>query len=80
MTFLTAYIPWTSSQGESSALPPGVSHLLVSDTLTSPARFVLYHLISSALARQQRVVWVDFMNEGRGGMETVLKKLVSGLY
>lgn len=53
MTYLTEHLPFASSSNH--ALPPPKWHLLVTDTLTSPAHFVLYHLISAALLDKRKV-------------------------
>ena len=88
MTYLTSYLPFgPSGQAQTGssppeaqcnpALPPAGSHLIVSDTLNSPAHFVLFHLVLAANAAKRRVVWVDFRSEGRTSWEVALKKLVS---
>ncbi|OCF45164.1 hypothetical protein I317_00966 [Kwoniella heveanensis CBS 569] len=85
MTYLTSHLPFPSSSSSSSSasssaststLPPPSSHLIISDTLPSPGDFALYHLTSAALSKEKRkVIWVDFRAEGRGSLESVLKKL-----
>lgn len=58
MTYLTDHLPFASSSSPSSSshgLPPPRSHLLVTDTLSSPAHFVLYHLMSAAALDKRRV-------------------------
>ncbi|WVQ93724.1 hypothetical protein IAU59_000801 [Kwoniella sp. CBS 9459] len=80
MTYLTSHLPFppssSSSSSSSSALPPPSSHLIISDTLPSPGSFTVYHLISAALSKEKRrIIWVDFRAEGRGSLESVLKKL-----
>lgn len=49
MTYLTAHLPFPPS----SSLPPAASHLIISDTLNSPAQFALYHLVNAALLKQK---------------------------
>ncbi|AAW44900.1 hypothetical protein CNH00130 [Cryptococcus deneoformans JEC21] len=49
MTYLTAHLPFPSG----SSLPPPASHLVISDTLNSPAQFALYHLVNAALLKQK---------------------------
>ena len=88
MTFLTAHLPFGSSteapehhssttKASEAGLPPAGSHLIISDTLNSPAHFVLFHLVLAANAAKRRVIWVDFRTEGRVSWEVGLKKLVS---
>jgi hypothetical protein len=60
-----------------SSLPPPHTHLVVTDTLNSPAHFVLYHLVSAAVVLKRPVVWVDIRGEGRASLESVLRRLVS---
>ncbi|KAK8861736.1 hypothetical protein IAR55_002559 [Kwoniella newhampshirensis] len=73
MTYLTPHLPFASS---SPSLPPPSSHLVLSDTLSSPSHFATYHLVSAAVGKERRrVVWVDFRGEGRASWEAVLKKL-----
>ena len=88
MTYLTEHLPFASSSNH--ALPPSGSHLLISDTITAPAYFAIYHLISAAVLDKRKVsdpyprlagtdikvVWVDFKGEGRSNLEGALKKLV----
>ncbi|ODO05055.1 hypothetical protein I350_05668 [Cryptococcus amylolentus CBS 6273] len=74
MTFLTPHLPFPNS----APLPPPSSHLVISDTLNSPAYFALYHLLAAALGNKEqkrKVVWVDLRGEGRGSLETVMKKI-----
>ncbi|RSH94876.1 hypothetical protein EHS25_004682 [Saitozyma podzolica] len=82
MTFLTPHLPFHDPDSERAngiphpgALPPPGSHLVITDTIPSPGHFAVYHLVSAALARKRKVVWVDFRGEGRSSWETVLKKL-----
>lgn len=95
MTFLASHLPFPSSPSTSTsaALPPPGTHLLISDTLKSPAHFAVYHIVAAALAQKctvrldnqshrrraerQQVIWVDIRGEGRASLEAVLKKLVS---
>lgn len=64
-------------------LPPPGTHLLVTDTLTASADFVVYHVILESLRgqasdRDKRVVVVDFAGrKGAGHWEAMGKKLVS---
>ncbi|WVN87127.1 uncharacterized protein L203_102303 [Cryptococcus depauperatus CBS 7841] len=78
MTFLTSHLSFPSSS-TSGALPPPKTHVVLSDTLNSPAQFVLYHLISAALGKagnvRRKVVWVDMRGEGRASLEAVMKKI-----
>lgn len=53
MTYLTEHLPFASSSNH--ALPPSGSHLLISDTVTAPAYFALYHLISAAVFDKRKV-------------------------
>ncbi|WVQ77287.1 hypothetical protein IAR50_006971 [Cryptococcus sp. DSM 104548] len=74
MTFLTPHLPFSSA----SPLPPPGAHLVISDTLNSPGYFALYHLLAAALGNKEerrKVVWVDLRGEGRGSLETVMKKI-----
>lgn len=79
MTFLTPHLPFPAGDTKThpTALPPPGSHLVISDTLASPAHFALYHLIAAAISRKQKVVWVDFRHEGKSSIESVLRKMVS---
>ncbi|WWD09122.1 hypothetical protein V865_007244 [Kwoniella europaea PYCC6329] len=73
MTYLTTHLPFPSS---STSLPPPRSQLIISDTLSSPGHFAVYHLVSSALGKEKRkVIWVDFRGEGRSSWEAILKKI-----
>ncbi|KAK6905414.1 hypothetical protein L486_02118 [Kwoniella mangroviensis CBS 10435] len=73
MTYLTTHLPFPSS---STSLPPPRSQLIISDTLSSPGNFAVYHLVSSALGKEKRkVIWVDFKGEGRSSWEAILKKI-----
>jgi hypothetical protein len=87
MTFLTPHLPFggpsssfeptaPSSKASQAISPPPGSHLIVSDTLNSPAHFVLFHLVLAANAAKRRVVWVDFRSEGRSSWDAALRKLV----
>ncbi|TYJ52072.1 hypothetical protein B9479_007329 [Cryptococcus floricola] len=78
MTFLTPHLPFPNN----APLPPPASHLIISDTVNSPAYFALYHLLAAALGgkeererRGRKVVWVDLRGEGRGSLESVMKKI-----
>ena len=51
MVFLNPYLPFDTS----STLPPPRSNLLISDILSAPAEFVLYHLVSAAISKQVKV-------------------------
>ena len=51
MTYLTQHLPFTTTQ----PLPPPGAHLVISDTLTSPADFTVYHLVAAALASKRKV-------------------------
>jgi hypothetical protein len=53
MTYLTEHLPFASSSNH--ALPPSGSHLLISDTITAPAYFAIYHLISAAVLDKRKV-------------------------
>jgi hypothetical protein len=79
MTFLTPHLPFPSSSSTSGALPPGGSHLVITDTLISSAQFAVYHLLALAIQQKQRIIWVDFRIEGRSSVEAVLRKMVSRL-
>ncbi|KAL7420259.1 Family of serine hydrolases 3 [Cryptotrichosporon argae] len=72
--FLTPHLAFTYLDSR-QALPCAGSHLLVSDTLTSPGHFAVYHLILSALHAGTKTVWVDFRGEGRPSLESVARKL-----
>ncbi|KAL0245387.1 hypothetical protein I308_104510 [Cryptococcus tetragattii IND107] len=71
MTYLTAHLPFQSS----SPLPPPGSHLIISDTLNSPAQFALYHLVNAALLKQksQSPSITQARQTGNGGTEQVNK-------
>lgn len=80
MTFLSAHLPFPEQpkhKQHASSLPPPRSHLLVTDTPLSPAHFTVHHLIASAIARRQKVIWVDLRQEGKSSLEAVLRKMVS---
>jgi hypothetical protein len=53
MTYLTEHLPFASSSNQ--ALPPAGTHLLISDTLSSPGYFAIYHLISAAVLDKRKV-------------------------
>jgi hypothetical protein len=53
MTYLIEHLPFTSSSNH--AIPPSGSHLLISDTITAPAYFAIYHLISAAVLDKRKV-------------------------
>lgn len=71
MTYLTAHLPFQSN----SPLPPPGSHLIISDTLNSPAQFALYHLVNAALLKQksQSLSLTQARQTGNGGTEQVNK-------
>ncbi|KIR98766.1 hypothetical protein L804_04352 [Cryptococcus deuterogattii 2001/935-1] len=71
MTYLTAHLPFQSN----SPLPPPGSHLIISDTLNSPAQFALYHLVNAALLKQksQPLSLTQARQTGNGGTEQVNK-------
>ncbi|KIR56836.1 hypothetical protein I315_01025 [Cryptococcus gattii Ru294] len=71
MTYLTAHLPFQSS----SPLPPPGSHLIISDTLNSPAQFALYHLVNAALLKQksQSPSITQARQTSNGGTEQVNK-------
>lgn len=80
MTYLSTHLPFpeqSEHKQHAAALPPPGSHLLITDSPLSPAHFAVYHLIASAIARKQKVVWVDFRHEGKSSLEAVLRKMVS---
>lgn len=79
MTFLNPHLPFTEDAGSSSGLPPQGSHLVISDTLSAPGHFALYHIISAAVASKKRIIWVDFRQEGRNSLEAALRKTVRSL-
>ncbi len=51
MTFLTPHLPFSTS----SPLPPPSSHLSVSDTLSAPGDFAVYHLVAAAISEKIKV-------------------------
>jgi hypothetical protein len=53
MTYLTEHLPFGSTSNRS--LPPAGAHLLVSDTITAPGYFAIYHLISAAVLDKRKV-------------------------
>ena len=74
MAFLTQHLPF---EGDIPTLPLPGRHLLLTDTLQSPVKFVLYQLMAGTFAAKIKVVLVDFRGEGRPSHEAGLKKLVS---
>jgi hypothetical protein len=81
-----SHFSFRSGSSTPSPLPPAGTHLLVTDTLTASADFVIYHVVleslrvgRSASGEEGRVLVVDFSGgrKSAGHWEAIGKKLVS---
>lgn len=81
-----SHFSFRSGSSTPSPLPPAGSHLLVTDTLTASADFVIYHVVLESLRAgrlpsgdEGRVLVVDFSGgrKSAGHWEAIGKKLVS---
>ncbi|CDZ98269.1 Uncharacterised protein family UPF0405 [Phaffia rhodozyma] len=77
MTFLTPHLHFTSSSISSSArspLPPAATTVLLSDTISAPADFVLLHFVATQLKATKSVLLVG-CGEGVDHYKAISKKI-----
>ena len=78
MTYLTPHLTFASpgSSSSRSPLPPPGTTLLVSDTLASPADFVLLHFVAVQLKAGRAVILVG-LAESLAHWKALARKIVS---
>lgn len=75
MISLDTLLEFHSERGPST-MPPCDAHIAVSDTMDSPATFVLIHYLQVALQSGRQVVWIDSSGNGWMHLVHIARKMV----